>query len=272
MTTPLLEVTGLSKRYGDRTVLAGVSVTVTAGEVLVVVGPSGVGKTTFLRALNLLTPADSGLIRFDGHVVFQRGTTEPDAAVGGRDLLRLREQIGMVFQEHNLFPHRTVIGNVMEGPVSVRGRSLEGAREEATRLLRRFGLYAFADRLPSEISGGQRQRTSICRALAMGPRIMLFDEPTASLDPELVGEVLQVMKELADDGMTMIVVTHEMGFAGSVGDRVAFMDQGAILEISSPVQLFRNPMHERTRRFLSRVMDPLHSAEPAEVNIPDGVR
>ena len=255
---PLIKVTGVHKSYGSHAVLKGIDLEVQGGEVVVVVGPSGGGKSTLLRTINLLGPPDRGEVWVDGQTIFRRGVeASPDVRL--RDLSRVRTEIGTVFQHINLFPHRRVVENVMEGPVWVRKTSKATARSTALELLGRFGLAAHADKYPSQLSGGQQQRVAICRALAMNPKIMLFDEPTASLDPELVGEVLVVMKKLADEGMTMVVVTHEMGFAREVGHRVLFIDEGVIVEQGPPRQFFTAPEHARTQRFLGRLLNPLKS-------------
>jgi polar amino acid transport system ATP-binding protein len=256
----LIRLTKLNKHYGSVHVLKDVSLEVKRNEVVVLIGPSGAGKSTLLRTINLLGPPDSGEVWVDGVTLMDNvpggKLTPPRATV----LRRARQEIGMVFQSINLFPHRKVIENVMEGPVWVRKTPVAEARAAAEKLLARFGLSAHAEKQPSQLSGGQQQRVAICRALAMQPRIMLFDEPTASLDPELVGEVLIVMKELADEGMTMVVVTHEMGFARQVGNRIVVMEHGAIVEIGSPAQIFGAPQSPVTRRFLSRVLNPLEAA------------
>jgi ABC-type polar amino acid transport system ATPase subunit len=258
MNEPLIRLTDIHKSYGTNHVLRGISLEVGKSEVLVIIGPSGGGKSTLLRTINLLGPPDTGEVWVDGRTIFSRGQDGThSAAIKSRELQEAREEIGMVFQQINLFPHRKVIENVMEGPIWVRHTSREVSRSAAMALLERFGLAAHAEKHPSQLSGGQQQRVAICRALAMQPRIILFDEPTASLDPELVGEVLVVMKELADEGMTMVVVTHEMGFARNVGDRVAFIDEGVIVEAGPPDQIFGNPQNERTRKFLGRILDPL---------------
>jgi ABC-type polar amino acid transport system ATPase subunit len=267
---PLIRLTDIHKSYGTHHVLRGITLEVGRSEVLVIIGPSGGGKSTLLRTINLLGPPDSGEVWVDGRMIFSRrstsgngsdGSAQPprssQSAIKSRELQQAREEIGMVFQQINLFPHRKVIDNVMEGPLWVRHTDREVARASALTLLARFGLAAHAEKHPSQLSGGQQQRVAICRALAMQPRIMLFDEPTASLDPELVGEVLVVMKELADDGMTMVVVTHEMGFARNVGNRVLFIDEGTIVEAGPPEQMFGEPKNERTKKFLGRVLDPL---------------
>jgi polar amino acid transport system ATP-binding protein len=255
---PLIRITGVHKSYGSHAALKGIDLEVQRGEVVVIVGPSGGGKSTLLRTINLLGPPDQGEVWVDGQTIFRRAMNG-SADIRLADLTRVRTEIGTVFQHINLFPHRRVIENVMEGPVWVRKTSKVAAREAALDLLTRFGLAAHADKYPSQLSGGQQQRVAICRALAMSPKIMLFDEPTASLDPELVGEVLVVMKKLADEGMTMVVVTHEMGFAREVGHRVLFIDDGSILEQGPPRQFFTAPQHARTQRFLGRLLNPLKS-------------
>jgi len=256
----LIRLTDVNKRYGAAHVLQNVSLEVTRSEVVVIIGPSGAGKSTLLRTINLLGPPDSGDVWVDGVTLFSGRPGGKPNALAGTALHRIREEIGMVFQGINLFPHRKVIENVMEGPIWVRKAPLAEARAGASKLLERFGLSEHAAKYPNQLSGGQQQRVAICRALAMKPRIMLFDEPTASLDPELVGEVLIVMKELADDGMTMVVVTHEMGFARQVSDQIVVMEKGAIVEQGAPAQIFGAPQSPTTRRFLSRVLDPMQAA------------
>ena len=256
----LIRLTGLNKKYGPAHVLKDVSLEVRRSEVVVIIGPSGAGKSTLLRTINLLGPPDWGEVWVDGVTLFSAAPNGRPRTLDAAALRRVREEIGMVFQGINLFPHRKVIENVMEGPVWVRGTPAADARAAALRLLDRFGLVEHAEKRPNQLSGGQQQRAAICRALAMQPRIMLFDEPTASLDPELVGEVLLVMKELADEGMTMVVVTHEMGFARQVGDRIVVMEKGAIIEIGPPGEIFGAPQSPVTRRFLSRVLNPLQAA------------
>jgi len=267
----LIRLTRLDKRYGAAHVLRDVSLDVARNEVVVLIGPSGAGKSTLLRTINLLGPPDTGEVWVDGMTLFSAIKVGSATVLDAAALRRVREEIGMVFQSINLFPHRRVIENVMEGPVQVRKTPAAEARNAAFKLLERFGLAEHAEKHPSQLSGGQQQRVAICRALAMQPRIMLFDEPTASLDPELVGEVLIVMKELADEvlivmkeladeGMTMVVVTHEMGFARQVADRVVVMEKGAIVEVGPPTQIFGSPQSHVTRRFLSRVLNPLEAA------------
>lgn len=256
---PTVRLRAIRKSFGTAEVLKGVSLDVARNEVVVVIGPSGSGKSTLLRTINLLGAPDEGEVCFAGRTLFRNVSGEPPVRARGDNLRSAREEIGMVFQQSNLFVHRLVVENVMEGPVWVRRTPVATARAEALALLDRFGLSEHASKHPSQLSGGQQQRVAICRALAMRPAVMLFDEPTASLDPELVGEVLVVMKQLAEEGMTMVVVTHEMGFAQRVADRVIFMDGGAIVEEAKPDVLFTAPVHARTRKFLSKVLDPLHT-------------
>jgi cystine transport system ATP-binding protein len=247
----LLTVEGLQKSFGTNHVLRGVDLTVAEGSVTVLIGPSGSGKTTVLRSLNALEVPDAGTVRI-GDVAVDFSTP-----VDRRARARLRAQSGMVFQGHNLFPHLTVLGNVMEGPLVVQKRPRAEVREEALALLDRVGLADKAEQYPFQLSGGQQQRVGIARALAIRPRLMLFDEPTSALDPELVGEVLGVMKDLAGDGWTMVVVTHEMRFARQVSDQVLFLDGGVVVERGEPERVLTAPREERTRRFLHRILDPL---------------
>lgn len=256
---PLISLHGIEKSYGPVKVLNGVSLDVAHNEVVVIIGPSGSGKSTLLRTINLLGAPDRGEVRVAGRTLFQNVDGASPKKAATKELRLAREEIGMVFQQSNLFMHRRVIENVMEGPVWVRQIPKAEARIQATDLLTRFGLAEQAEKYPSQLSGGQQQRVAICRALAMQPDLMLFDEPTASLDPELVGEVLIVMKQLAEEGMTMVVVTHEMGFAQRVADRVIFMDGGAIVEEATPDVLFSAPSNPRTQKFLGSVLDPLQT-------------
>ncbi|MBM7855556.1 polar amino acid transport system ATP-binding protein [Desulfohalotomaculum tongense] len=243
------------KSFGKLQVLKDVSLTVKQGEVVVIIGPSGSGKSTFLRCLNYLETIDKGYITVDGQPVGKRKLENGKLVDDSRkNIYRLRSQIGMVFQRFNLFPHQTALQNVMEGPITVYKTPVAEARERAKELLAKVGLADKANTYPAQLSGGQQQRVAIARALAMQPKVMLFDEPTSALDPELVGEVLAVIKDLARDGMTMVVVTHEMGFAREVADRVIFMDDGRILEEASPETIFTNPKHPRTREFLSKIL------------------
>ena len=232
------------KSFGDLKVLNGINFQVEDGEVVCLIGPSGSGKSTILRCLNKLERATSGTIIVDGHEITKKGT----------DINKVRQKIGMVFQQFNLFPHLSVVENIMMAPVDLKLMTREEAKETAMNLLERVGLADKADAYPKQLSGGQQQRVAIARALAMKPDIMLFDEPTSALDPEMVGEVLQVMRELADGGMTMVVVTHEMGFARDVADRVVFMSDGVIVEEGTPEEIFSNPKEARTREFLSCVL------------------
>jgi cystine transport system ATP-binding protein len=249
--TDLLTVRDVRKAFGDNEVLRGISFDVPAGTVTAVIGPSGSGKTTVLRTLNALDQADAGVITIgDLSVDF---AAHPDRAT----LARFRAQSGMVFQSHNLFPHMKVLQNVLEGPVVVQRRPKAEAREEALALLAQVGLAEKADQYPYQLSGGQQQRVGIARALALRPKLMLFDEPTSALDPELVGEVLQVMKDLAQEGWTMVVVTHEIRFAQQVADQVLFIDGGVVLESGPPAQVLTEPEEARTRQFLHRILDPI---------------
>ncbi len=240
----MIDVKNLSKSFGHHLVLDDISEHIHPGEKVVVIGPSGSGKSTFLRCLNLLETPSAGTITFDGQEI-----TAPKA-----DINAIRRQMGMVFQHFNLFPNMTIRKNITLAPVRTGLMSQAEADEEAMKLLRRVGLEEKADAYPSQLSGGQKQRIAIVRALAMKPKVMLFDEPTSALDPEMVGEVLEVMKELANEGMTMVVVTHEMGFAREVGTRVLFMDGGKILEQNEPQAFFANPKEPRTIEFLSKVL------------------
>lgn len=239
-----LKVTNLHKYFGKLEVLKGIDLEVSEGEVVCVIGPSGSGKSTFLRCLNLLEEPTKGVVEIDDQLI-----TDPK-----NDINKMRENIGMVFQQFNLFPHLSVMGNIMLAPVDLKIMTKEEAEQQAKQLLERVGLEDKAEQYPRQLSGGQQQRVAIARALAMNPDIMLFDEPTSALDPEMVGEVLNVMKELAAQGMTMIVVTHEIGFAREVADRVIFMDGGYIVEQGPPNDIFNNPQHERTQAFLNQVL------------------
>ncbi|MFB7914486.1 amino acid ABC transporter ATP-binding protein [Streptomyces sp. NPDC056061] len=256
MNDVILAARGVRKRFGEAEVLKGIDLEVRSGEVLCVIGPSGSGKSTLLRCFNHLEQIDAGRVWMNGELIGyeQHGPSGRLRERRPRDVRRQRERIGMVFQRFHLFPHRTAVQNVMEGPVAVLGRSRAEARKQALDLLAEVGLADRADHYPAQLSGGQQQRVAIARALAMEPALMLFDEPTSALDPELVGEVLGVMRDLARRGTTMVVVTHEMGFAREVADRVVFMDQGAVVESGSPELLFTAPRHARTRAFLSTVL------------------
>jgi arginine/lysine/histidine transport system ATP-binding protein len=240
----VINVNNLHKSFKKLHVLKGINTKIEKGEVVVIIGPSGSGKSTFLRCLNLLE------IPNDGEIVFE-GNTLTDKKV---DVNKLREKMGMVFQQFNLFPHKTVLQNITMAPIRVKKKSREEAEATAFKLLKKIGLEDKANSYPAQLSGGQKQRVAIARALAMEPDVMLFDEPTSALDPEMVGEVLNVMKELAAEGMTMVVVTHEMGFAKEVGSRVIFMDEGNILEEGSPEKIFSTPTHPRTKDFLGKVL------------------
>jgi len=244
MMTAIVSIRKLHKHYGSFAALAGIDLDVAEGEVVCIVGPSGSGKSTLIRCINLLETYDHpGQVVVDG-ITVQRG----------KELAAVRAEVGMVFQSFNLFPHMTVRQNIMLAPMRVRRESGETAHSSATNLLRKVGIEEQADKYPAQLSGGQQQRVAIARALAMKPRVMLFDEPTSSLDPEMVGEVLDVMKKLAESGVTMIVVTHEMDFARLVADRVIFMDAGQIIESGSPQEIFDTPAEERTRSFLNAVL------------------
>lgn len=240
----MVHVENLKKNFGKLEVLKDISVDITEGEVVVLLGPSGSGKSTFLRCLNQLEVATAGTILVDGNDVTDKHT----------DINKVRENIGMVFQHFNLFDHKTVLENIMMAPVELKKMTKEEAKAKGMQLLKRVGMDSKADCYPSQISGGQKQRVAIARALAMNPKIMLFDEPTSALDPEMVGEVLAVMKELASEGMTMIVVTHEIGFAREVADRVIFMDDGYIVEQGTPQEVILNPKEPRTIDFLNKVL------------------
>ncbi|MBT2484904.1 MULTISPECIES: amino acid ABC transporter ATP-binding protein [unclassified Microbacterium] len=241
---PAIDLQGLVKSFGDNEVLKGIDLTVTAGEVVCVIGPSGSGKSTLLRSVNLLEEPTGGKVLIEGIDI-----TDPDV-----DIDRVRTRIGMVFQSFNLFPHLNVLGNLTIAQQRVKKRSKGESEKVAHAMLERVGLAEKADAFPGHLSGGQQQRVAIARALCMNPDMMLFDEPTSALDPELVGEVLQVMRQLADEGMTMLVVTHEMGFAREVGSRLIFMDGGHIVEEGDPREVIGNPQHQRTKDFLSRVL------------------
>jgi glutamate transport system ATP-binding protein len=241
---PLVELDSVNKYFGSLHVLRDVNLTVERGEVVVVIGPSGSGKSTLCRAINRLEPIDSGTIRFDGR----------ELPAEGKALAKLRSEVGMVFQSFNLFAHKTVLDNVMLGPVKVRKEKTAAAHERAMKLLDRVGITDQAEKFPAQLSGGQQQRAAIARALAMQPKAMLFDEPTSALDPEMVGEVLDVMTSLAREGMTMIVVSHEMGFARHAAQRVVFMADGQLVEEAPPGEFFANPRSDRAKDFLSKIL------------------
>ncbi|HCL4445838.1 TPA: amino acid ABC transporter ATP-binding protein [Clostridium botulinum] len=240
----MIEIKNLNKSFGKNHILKGINTHIDKGQVVVVIGPSGSGKSTFLRCLNLLECPEEGSIIFEDEDITSKKT----------NINKVREKMGMVFQQFNLFPHKTVLENITISPIKVKKLSQEKANEIAIKLLKKIGLEDKASFYPSQLSGGQKQRIAIARALAMEPDVMLFDEPTSALDPEMVGEVLNVMKDLALEGMTMVVVTHEMGFAKEVGDRVMFMDQGKILEEGTPKDIFSNAKNSRTKDFLSKII------------------
>jgi polar amino acid transport system ATP-binding protein len=250
----MVRVEAVHKRFGTNEVLKGIDLTVQRGEVMCVIGPSGSGKSTLLRCINHLEKIQAGRIEVDGQLVGyeQRGDTLYE--LREREVARRRADVGMVFQHFNLFPHMTVLGNIIEAPCRVKGVPGEEAADRAHRLLEQVGLAGRENWYPRQLSGGQQQRVAIARALAMEPKLMLFDEPTSALDPELVGDVLDVMRDLATSGMTMFVVTHEMGFAREVGDNLVFMDDGVVVESGAPKDVIANPQHERTRSFLSKVL------------------
>ena len=250
----MVKAEGVHKRYGANEVLKGISLEVARGEVVCLLGVSGSGKSTFLRCINHLEQIDRGRLWVDGEMVGYRQVGDRLHELHDREVCRHRAEVGMVFPRFNLFGHMTALQNIIEAPIHVRKLPRREAIERARQLLDRVGLGGRADAYPSQLSGGQQQRVAIARALAMAPKLMLFDEPTSALDPELVGEVLDVMKSLARDGMTMVVVTHEMGFAREVADRVVMMDQGLIIESAPPEQFFGAPRHERTRQFLSKIL------------------
>jgi glutamate transport system ATP-binding protein len=241
---PLVVLADVEKYFGELHVLRGINMTINRGEVVVVIGPSGSGKSTLCRAINRLEGIESGTITIDGQPL----------PAEGKDLARLRSEVGMVFQQFNLFAHKTVVENVMLGPMKVRKVSRDEAHKDAMKLLDRVGVANQADKYPAQLSGGQQQRVAIARALAMKPKIMLFDEPTSALDPEMVNEVLEVMTALAKDGMTMVVVTHEMGFARRAANRVVFMADGQIVEQNTPDEFFTNPQSDRAKDFLSKIL------------------
>lgn len=255
MTTPLLRVTNLSKSFGVVPALRDISLEVSAGEVVCIIGPSGCGKSTLLRCINHLTEPDGGFVEVAGAFIGRERKADGRIRMQSpREIDRLRPKMGFVFQQFNLWPHLNVLENIVKGPVKVQKRPRAEAVEQARSLLRRFGLEAKADLFPSSLSGGQKQRLAIARALAMGPELMLFDEPTSALDPEIVGEVLLFLRELADSGMTMVIVTHEIGFARHVADRVIFLDGGYVAEAGPPEEILANPASPRLREFLSQII------------------
>jgi len=251
---PLVRIEGLHKYFGEHHVLRGIDLTVNQGEVSVVIGPSGSGKSTMLRCVNLLETISAGRISVGEQLIGYREINGRLHDLKVKEIAAQRREIGMVFQRFNLFPHKTALYNVMEAPMQVKGKAKGAAKKEALELLDRVGLADRANHYPGQLSGGQQQRVAIARALAMEPELMLFDEPTSALDPELVGDVLNVMKDLAKSGMTMIVVTHEIGFAREVGDTLTFMDGGVVVESGDPREIIANPQHARTKEFLSRVL------------------
>ncbi|MFI8405028.1 amino acid ABC transporter ATP-binding protein [Streptomyces sp. NPDC085463] len=254
MSTPMVRAEGVRKHFGSLEVLKGIDLTVERGQVCCLLGPSGSGKSTFLRCINHLERVDGGRLTVDGELVGYRQQGDKLYELREREVADRRRDIGMVFQRFNLFPHMTAVENVIEAPVKVAGVSRADAREHAHALLDQVGLGDRGRHYPAELSGGQQQRVAIARALAMKPKLMLFDEPTSALDPELVGDVLDVMRQLAADGMTMVVVTHEIGFAREVGDTAVFMDEGVVVEAGDPRRVLVEPEQERTRAFLSKVL------------------
>lgn len=241
MQEEIISLTNVNKHFGDLHVLKDINLSVKKGEVVVIIGPSGSGKSTLCRTINRMEPIDSGEIRIDGELLPEEG----------KALARLRSQVGMVFQSFNLFAHKTILDNVTVAPIDVLHKQKAEAKQEASELLRRVGVESQANKVPAQLSGGQQQRVAIARALAMHPKAILFDEPTSALDPEMIGEVLDVMTQLAGEGMTMVIVTHEMGFARKVADRIVFMDHGMILEENTPEEFFRSPQTQRARDFLN---------------------
>jgi polar amino acid transport system ATP-binding protein len=254
VTTPMVKAESVCKNFGALKVLKGVTLEIGRGQVLVLVGPSGSGKSTFLRCINHLEQVNAGRLYVDGELIGYREKGGKLYEMPAREAAKQRRDIGMVFQHFNLFPHRTALANIIEAPMQVRGVKKAAALERARDLLDQVVLGEKAEAYPAQLSGGQQQRVAIARALAMDPKLMLFDEPTSALDPELVGEVLGVMKKLASEGMTMVVVTHEMGFAREVADQLVFMDGGVIVESGAPREVLSNPQHDRTKAFLSKVM------------------
>jgi polar amino acid transport system ATP-binding protein len=250
----MVKAEGVHKRFGHVEVLKGIDLEVRPREVMCVIGPSGSGKSTFLRCINHLEKIDAGRLWVDGHLVGYRERGGKLHELRDKEVAAQRRDIGMVFQRFNLFPHMTALENVVEAPIRVKGVAKDAARARGTELLERVGLGERAHNYPNQLSGGQQQRVAIARALAMEPKLMLFDEPTSALDPELVGEVLDVMRGLAESGMTMVVVTHEMGFAREVGDTLVFMDDGVVVEAGDPRQVLTDPQHSRTQAFLSKVL------------------
>jgi polar amino acid transport system ATP-binding protein len=254
MTAHMVQAVRVHKHFGRLEALRGIDITVDRGSVMCIIGPSGSGKSTFLRCINHLEKVDAGELCVDGELVGYERRGDKLHELREREVARKRSEIGMVFQRFNLFPHMTALQNIVEAPVRVKGESRSSAADRARHLLDRVGLQGREDSYPRQLSGGQQQRVAIARALAMEPKLMLFDEPTSALDPELVGEVLQVMHDLTTTGITMIVVTHEMGFARAAGDQLVLMDQGVVVEQGTPADVLASPQHERTKAFLSRVL------------------
>ncbi len=252
--TPMVKAEQVCKSFGALEVLKGITLDVDKGQVLVMVGPSGSGKSTFLRCINHLETVNAGRLYVDGDLIGYRDKGSKLHEMSPRDAAKQRRDIGMVFQHFNLFPHRTALENITEAPIHVKGVKKDAALARGKDLLEQVGMSEKADAYPAQLSGGQQQRVAIARALAMNPKLMLFDEPTSALDPELVGEVLEVMKKLATEGMTMVVVTHEMGFAREVANQLVFMDGGVVVESGPPRDVLANPQHERTKAFLSKVL------------------
>jgi polar amino acid transport system ATP-binding protein len=252
--TPMVRATGVRKRFGLNEVLKGIDLEVGRGEVMCVIGPSGSGKSTLLRCINHLERINSGRLEVDGELVGYQQRGDKLHELSDKQIAAKRSEIGIVFQHFNLFPHMTALGNIVEAPVRVKKISKDEADDRGKALLAKVGLAGREDAYPRQLSGGQQQRVAIARALAMDPKLMLFDEPTSALDPELVGDVLDVMRDLATSGMTMFVVTHEMGFAREVGDKLVFMDDGVVVEAGTPREVIANPKHERTKSFLSKVL------------------
>ncbi|MGL3807044.1 amino acid ABC transporter ATP-binding protein [Paeniglutamicibacter sp. R2-26] len=255
-TRGLVEIRNVHKSFGHQEVLKGIDLTIEPGEVVAILGPSGSGKSTLLRTINHLERLDGGTIRVDGELMGYRVRGRRLHELREHEVLRQRTHVGMVFQNFNLFPHLSVLDNITEAPIHAQGRNRAEVTDSALGLLRRVGLAEKANAYPRQLSGGQQQRVAIARALALNPKVVLFDEPTSALDPELVGEVLDVIRGLAQDGTTLVIVTHEMGFARDVADRVVFMDGGHIVEQGTPAEIFGSPQHPRTKEFLSKVIEP----------------
>ena len=269
--TPLVHAVNVTKAFHGNEVLKGIDLDVHKGQVVCLLGPSGSGKTTFLRCINQLETIDGGRIWVDGELMGYEDRVGTLHRLTNQAIAAQRREIGMVFQRFNLFPHKTALENIMEAPIQVRGEKKAQVRKRAMALLERVGLEDKPAAYPAQLSGGQQQRVAIARALAMEPKLMLFDEPTSALDPELVGEVLAVMRELANDGMTMIVVTHEMSFAREVADHVVFMDDGVVVEQGEPTSVIDNPQHDRTRSFLRRVRSEHHTIEHVPATLQEAV-